>query len=463
MRLNHANIQIEPNEPFKYCKLGRAKYAEILTKIIYGYSDGFVLSLNSEWGTGKTTFIQMWRQYLKNQENTVLYFNAWETDFETNPLAAILAEFKAILNVKDNTKFKSLAKKAALVSKSVIPSLIKSVFEKYVDTATITESIKNISDSAFEIFQEEINEYASRKKGISEFREDLGLFIQENYENKPVIFIIDELDRCRPSYAVEVLETIKHFFDVKGIVFVLSIDKIQFANSIKGYYGSDCINGIEYLRRFIDLEFNLPTPKGIDFSNYLYSYYKFDDFFSNRIRTSIEVLRRDGREFIEFTAIVFNKAHLNLRQQEKLFIHSRIGLKQFSEQEYVFPQLYYLLIYLKEYKPDIYRNIKNRKYSLQDLVDAIEDVLLEFVDSNIKILLIEIESLILLFYSTYYREENINAELVEKDHEMKSKLTVKTKFESAQILNYFEHFRRINNISIDLFLKRIDLTEMVIS
>lgn len=67
------------------------------------------------------------------------------------------------------------------------------------------------------------------------------------------MFFIDELDRCRPTFAIELLERIKHLFDIQNIVFVLSIDKEQLEASTAAAYGS-AINAPEYLRRFIDLE-----------------------------------------------------------------------------------------------------------------------------------------------------------------------------------------------------------------
>lgn len=82
-----------------------------------------------------------------------------------------------------------------------------------------------------------------------------------------MIFIIDELDRCNPYYAVKVLERIKHLFNIPNIVFVLSIDKEQLSNSIRGYYGSDLIKADEYLKRFIDIEYTLPDPDVDVFAN----------------------------------------------------------------------------------------------------------------------------------------------------------------------------------------------------
>ena len=60
-------IETIKEEPFKHCKLGREKYAEILTRLVSHNNEGFVLALNNKWGSGKSTFANMWNQYLKNQ------------------------------------------------------------------------------------------------------------------------------------------------------------------------------------------------------------------------------------------------------------------------------------------------------------------------------------------------------------------------------------------------------------
>ena len=94
MNIKHHEIEIKTENPFANCKLDRQKYSSVLTSIINSYPHGFVLALNNKWGTGKTTFVKMWEQDLKNQEFQTLYFNAWENDFENNPLTALMGELK---------------------------------------------------------------------------------------------------------------------------------------------------------------------------------------------------------------------------------------------------------------------------------------------------------------------------------------------------------------------------------
>lgn len=110
---------------------------------------------------------------------------------------------------------------------------------------------------------------------------------QESGDEKPLVFIIDELDRCRPDYAVRMLEVLKHFFVVKNIVFVCAVDKKHLEDSICGFYGSEKINASEYLRRFFDLEIGLPLPDYTKFCEHLYDYYQLDDFLSLKSALSI--------------------------------------------------------------------------------------------------------------------------------------------------------------------------------
>jgi hypothetical protein len=72
----------------------------------------------------------------------------------------------------------------------------------------------------------------------------------------PILIIVDELDRCEPNYAIEFLETIKHFFDIKGLIFVLGVDKNQLASSAKALFGQQLVFD-EYYRKFSNRDVNL--------------------------------------------------------------------------------------------------------------------------------------------------------------------------------------------------------------
>ncbi|RYZ83782.1 MAG: hypothetical protein EOP04_19295, partial [Proteobacteria bacterium] len=253
MKIKHAELIIPDDNPFENCKLDREPYAKILTTIVQTYADGFVMAINNDWGTGKTTFIKMWKQLLNNKSYRTIYFNAWENDFDSNPLVALIAEFESIAIKSTKKDFKSLLKNAATLAKNVLPATSKTIVDHLTGgTAKVTSEIaQNLTRAVTDIFEGKVKDYAERKKTIKTFRSKLETYVSGN-DGKPLIFFIDELDRCRPTYAVEVLEQIKHLFAVSGIVFVLSIDKNHLASAVKGVYGSESINTNEYLRRFID-------------------------------------------------------------------------------------------------------------------------------------------------------------------------------------------------------------------
>src|ERR1700709_2244199 len=117
MKIKHDPIEIDNESPFKNCKFDRGKYAETLTQIVGSYSEGFVFAINNEWGTGKTTFVKMWEKQLQNNKFKTIYFNAWENDFEQNPMVALMAELKKISKSKEDI-YNSLIKKSASITKS---------------------------------------------------------------------------------------------------------------------------------------------------------------------------------------------------------------------------------------------------------------------------------------------------------------------------------------------------------
>jgi hypothetical protein len=366
INIRHTEISAEKDNPFKNCRLGREMYARTLTHIIGNYKTGFVMAINNEWGTGKTTFMKMWQEYLKNENFNTLYFNAWENDFELNPLTAIISELKAISGETDTKKaFKELTKKGAVIAKNIIPELLKALAKNYIGGDIIPDLIKNSSEAGVDIFEKEIENYDKKKKGLIDFKRSLQSFIAATENEKPLVFIIDELDRCRPNYSVELLEQIKHLFSVPGIVFVLSIDKIQLGYAIKGFYGNDKINSDEYLRRFIDVEYSLPTPNIKDFCVYLFEYFQFDSFFKDKTRVMYQEYSGDGSALITAATLFFKKENLSLRQQEKVFAHARIALSFFNVSDPVFVELFLYLIICNHYKKEFYNTLNKNEEGLQ--------------------------------------------------------------------------------------------------
>ena len=139
-------------------------------------------------------------------------------------------------------------------------------------------------------------------------------------KGNPLVVMIDELDRCRPSYAVELLEVAKHLFSVDRIVFVLAVNRSQLVHSITALYGTD-FDAHGYLRRFFDVDFRLPNPERTAFIDELLNSIRIDDYFQ---RTQDQQSRSDGIAVRNILQRCFEAPELSLRQITQA-IH-RLGL-----------------------------------------------------------------------------------------------------------------------------------------
>ena len=457
MEIKHNDIKIPSGNPFVNCKLDRKQYADVLTSIVNAYPEGFVMAVNSAWGTGKTTFVKMWQQSLTDDGYRTLYFNAWENDLLSDPTIAILGELKKLLNTKNEALFKKMLSYGAIFAKNILPALGKAILKPYIDTDEIADAAENAIKAVTTIFEKEVDEYTKKKKGIDDFKILLSEYVEAEKGDHPIVFIVDELDRCRPDYAVEVLEKIKHFFSVKGIVFVLSIDKEQLGNSVKGFYGSDCINAEEYLRRFIDVEYMLPIPNYGVFCNYMYGYFQFDTFFELMDRRMI-LQQEDEKGAFKFITLTLAKQHsLTLREIEKCFSHARLALNSFPINQYVHPTLFFLLIFLRSHKPSIYSNIKLKRYKIEELLKEISDIIeipKERVGFNVTYIIAEV----LVRYNGYlYLYEDM---LLDKEGE---NLCFTTSIDNAELIRCIKSVRSNRGEgSLEKLIGKIELYNKVI-
>jgi hypothetical protein len=462
MKLRHIDLEIPKETPFQNCKLNRELYAQILYNIVSSYEDGFVLALNNDWGAGKTTFVKMWQQMMQNNEYQVVYFNAWENDFDNNFLVAFMSELKEI--IKDENNYKSLIDKSAILAKHLVPSIIKAILNKQLDSKILTESLDNALKASTEIFENEIKDYTNKKQSIKDFRSKLEEYIKETSNGKPLIFIIDELDRCRPDYSVEVLEQIKHLFSVSGITFVLSIDKKHLSSAIKGYYGCDMIDTDDYLRRFIDLEYSLPAPKAEDYINYLYDYYGFDEYF-----LSPDINNPSGKEiFIGMAITLYNKSKPTLRVLEKIFSLTRLALSTFNTNRKSYSYLVFLLVFVKITNFKIYHKIDKNILTLQELSDLIYELLYNpyFKKDLFNNLSIEAQMLTLYNNRISRKKEDLfikdlNGQVTPSiSSKLDEKFGKKTRFNLARCLEEIDF--ELEGVSIQYFLERINLTQPMI-
>ncbi|WP_181147572.1 KAP family P-loop NTPase fold protein [Acidovorax radicis] len=291
----------------------RRDSGDFLYKLIQSKYESYIASnkkasltfaLDGDWGTGKSFFIERWSEDIKNGEHVVIHFDAWTNDLSDDPLLGFMAEIKNSLSplakqipklspqskkkITDQTiKFLKQAAKAIgpatltagkaiathYISKEGVEALSDIVNDENQEKTTDLDT-KQISEKTLEkYFEEALKNHTNQKNAITQLitdLEQLTTYLKEsNTVNLPIYIFIDELDRCRPSYAIRLLEGLKHLFNAQGVCFVVSTNLIQLSESVKSVYGQG-FDGYRYLKRFFDFEYKLPAPNNLAHSEYLF-------------------------------------------------------------------------------------------------------------------------------------------------------------------------------------------------
>jgi predicted KAP-like P-loop ATPase len=338
--------------------LSRKKLAERLTGYLDRLKEGAVLAIDAQWGDGKTWFGRNWAKSLEDNGHKVVFIDAFEQDYIEDPFLLIAAEITEALN-NGNEGIQELREKAAGVMKAILPvgtkALINIAGRIVLGSGGFSEEIKDAvesandatADAASEWIKSKLQDHAQEKASLQHFRNELEAVA--NAQEKPIVIFIDELDRCRPTFAVRLIERIKHFFDVPNVVFVLLINRNQLEKAIKGVYGSET-DAAAYLGKFINFFFFLPKQRT-------------DESITNsRIRsyvsTTLNRYKFDPREinhsnFGDVFSLLAKHFDLSLRDIEK-------GIALYAFAQPIHKDLYDFLAYeitLKITKPALFRRL----------------------------------------------------------------------------------------------------------
>lgn len=241
---------------------GRNGSLKSLIKLLNQQDNSWSIAVNGSWGSGKTFFVKQCQLMLNslniksdNADSDVLisraklfndkeleelqgklfrtaYYDAWQHDNDEDPITSIL-------NCLATTRWSEEAKETLLKTIDIGISVINATTP--IKLPKLKEFIQNGKKQDVEKLKEQFNRILTKLAP----------------KNGQLIIFIDELDRCKPTYAVQLLERIKHYFNNPKITFIFSVDISQLQNTIKRYYGPQ-FDGIQYLDRFFDLVITLP-------------------------------------------------------------------------------------------------------------------------------------------------------------------------------------------------------------
>ncbi len=244
----------------------REPIAEKIIELLDSEIDVSPMIIDGKWGTGKTEFCFKLKNLIEANnfsDYKVGYVNAFQADHANEPLLTLIAEVASFYDEKDD-KRKNFIKNAVpylrLISGIGIKAGLGFAFGRYAadipdaladGMAEIKDGSKSLIDQSLESM---IKDQVEAEKNLSTLRDALSDIASTN----PIILLIDELDRCRPDFAVMMLETIKHVFDVENVQIVLITNAEQLKATIKHSYGSET-NSHDYLYKFFKYQINLPT------------------------------------------------------------------------------------------------------------------------------------------------------------------------------------------------------------
>lgn len=377
------------------------------------------IALDGRWGSGKTFFVKQCallinaKNSLSNIDKDIaesilkvakqsnsfegltdnkllaVYFDAWENDSNEDPVLALIYRIVQQLDLKtDGFDLNHLAHILGTIGVAITGRPITTVFE------CLNE--KNILD--------EIRKHEDLETTIKKFFEEV-LF--EKAEQ--LIIFVDELDRCRPSYAVQLLERVEHYFINDRITFVFSVNLEQLQHTIKNFYGND-FDACRYLDRFFDLRVSLPQ---INMEQYYRSLKLFD---SNRI---IDILKHIQKTY-----------NLSLRELCKIndVVHELCLKNNYTGiQDFMFKYIVTLCLTLKITDISLHDDFINGKND-QPLLDLYDN---DFGDSICEMLLNNDEELGDLI--------TINGARLESDEKVSREEKLEELYEAIFTKNYTVH------------------------
>ncbi|HHJ0099706.1 TPA: P-loop NTPase fold protein [Yersinia enterocolitica] len=492
-------------------RLDRAKYAEFLTNFLVekGKNENYVLNLNAQWGAGKTWFLRRWAEEIE-VNHPVILIDAWKDDHSKDPLLTVISAIQSGLqNKTDKNVFQSsFASKSWLLMKGVAPELAKGLIKKItgVDSGELLSAIEkddvdSLASFGGEFVKNLVTINSQTSKAIDSFKtsisEWLDAVINQNKQLEyPLFIFIDELDRCRPTYAIEMLETIKHLFDMKKVIFIIATDKEQLQHSIKAVYGTE-FNSRKYLDRFFDRSITL--SKG-DNRDYIYNTIKssavISEFINNKHNDWFVVGNDECvlDKYIELFSIISMDFNMDLRTIKQWLERLDATLSNSHElnievfylayllaayscndvvYKYISSQsLNYSTISFSEYNKVFFEDRKNdnRKISLYINAEVMGSVLIGRGNGNVTnpwgktLVNITIGALYLSFegYITNYSDNSYYNMINKiKVHDQSRRDNPSQIFEVEYLINVFNSFKHKNRMEKEKYIELVELAAVI--
>lgn len=349
-------------------KLGRYKLAKKITMMIFddafentknGHNYSSVIALNGKWGYGKTTLIDYISHIFNNERKMkefdpqrkylLIKYDAWVNDGYKDALIPIV--YNVLMVYKDDRDFvektrvyirekvkkiKERKKVHGLLSALNELKIIYSIASVIDDLPVLKEVTRLLSDQHKNPMLSDYDDFLEVQRLLDKVFSDLNC-------NDKIVFIIDELDRCKPNFAIETLEAIKHYFNYSNFIFLFAVNLYELKETVKHVYGLNT-NANGYLDRFFDYKLDLPRTD-----------HRRNDFSAH----SISELLTNSK--VEFNATFFSNmcSELNLSLRDVQYIVLNYNLLEIDDyfNHFQFSCNLIFMLFLKNNDKELYERI----------------------------------------------------------------------------------------------------------
>lgn len=353
-------------------EIDRAYLAKSLDGLYENIVQPSVAILDGRWGVGKTTFIKRWIRGSDDKKFSVLYFDAFAHDYMDQPFDALSASLLGILSSKidkTDSRYQKIKSSAVDVSKRLAVSGAKLAIRfgtaGLIDGAMIDSIATDISAEAGDLAEKAVEAVLERqaqdKAAFDLFRSNLGkisdLLCSDDTDDqgqKNVIFVIDELDRCRPDFALGILECLKHFFRADKLHFLLVTNKDVIRKSVEARYGIGD-SSEEYLQKFYDFTIGFERSAEYEHNHVSANYSK--KIISNLLKGKVDGSRIHSIQ--SNTAQICRAFNLTLRDAEHIATSLCLAFLSLSDRQFSPSPWLVFLSFFKVKHPSVYTAIKN--------------------------------------------------------------------------------------------------------
>lgn len=352
-------------------KLGRDGFGRGLLSLFERSADPLVVALDEPWGMGKTVFVRRTLQAADKMGFTTVYFDAFQRDHDPDVFIALAAEILALLPAQEK-EAKGLRERTKKVARIIGRLALKSAV-RVATAGAISASDLGDDDVADEIGDEiekevdqiieaRIRDATKEAQTFELFRKQLAEAAAARGSGKPLLFAIDELDRCRPDYALSVLETIKHLFSVPNVHFLLSCDLQSLGEAVSHVYGLKRSSS-RYLEKFVHIRVNFPQIRDRDAERII------KDFTLDILRLMPEDSEK-GQEkdsFASFVAKQWRSGKYSLRTIERVCTLFGMCLAFTGKDTLRLQAIIHVLCDLKINHPEIYEKAKRNSLTYGEI------------------------------------------------------------------------------------------------